>query len=71
MCINFNIAAFEEMRSTLDLLLRGAGVVAPPVELFKDDWQERINTFLHSWLNERQIALNSLTRDRAPRWRVR
>jgi len=35
MCINFNIAAFEEMRSTLDLLLRGAGVVAQPVELFK------------------------------------
>ncbi|WP_374729962.1 helix-turn-helix transcriptional regulator [Caballeronia temeraria] len=63
MCINFNIAAFEEMRSTLDLFLRGAGVVAQPVELFKDDWQERINTFLHGWLRERQIALNSLTRD--------
>jgi predicted transcriptional regulator YheO len=63
MCINFNIAAFEEMRSTLDLFLRGAGVVAQPVELFKDDWQERINTFLHGWLQERQIALNSLTRE--------
>ncbi|WP_250522495.1 MULTISPECIES: PAS domain-containing protein [unclassified Caballeronia] len=63
MCINFNIAAFDEMRSTLDLFLRGAGVVAQPVELFKDDWQERINTFLHGWLRERQIALNSLTRD--------
>lgn len=45
MCINFNIAAVEEMRSMLDLFLRGAGVVAQPVELFKDDWQERINTF--------------------------
>jgi len=31
--------------------------------LFKDDWQERINTFLHTWLQERQLALNSLTRD--------
>ncbi|SAL03452.1 YheO domain-containing protein [Caballeronia calidae] len=63
MCINFNIAAFEDIRSTLDLFLRGAGVVAQPVELFKDDWQERINTFLHGWLRERQIALNSLSRD--------
>ena len=63
MCINFNIAAFEEIRSTLDLFLRGSGVVAQPVELFKDDWQERINTFLHGWLRERQIALNSLTRE--------
>lgn len=63
MCINFNIAAFEDRRSTLDLFLRSAGVVAQPVELFKDDWQERINTFLHGWLRERQIALNSLTRE--------
>lgn len=63
MCINFNIAAFEDMRATLDLFLRGAGVIAQPEELFRDDWQERINTFLHGWLRERQIALNSLTRE--------
>jgi predicted transcriptional regulator YheO len=63
MCINFNIAAFDEMRATLELFLKGAGVVAQPTELFKDDWQERINTFLHAWLRERQVALNALTRE--------
>lgn len=63
MCINFNIAAFEDVRSTLDLLIKGAGVVAQPEELFRDDWQERINTFLHGWLRERQVGLNALTRD--------
>ena len=63
MCINFNIAAFDDMQATLDLFLRGAGVIAQPEELFKDDWQERINTFLHGWLRERQVALNSLTRE--------
>ena len=63
MCINFNIAVFEDVRSTLDLFIKGAGVVAQPDELFRDDWQDRINTFLHAWLSERQIGLNALTRD--------
>ncbi|PTB22321.1 hypothetical protein C9I57_00515 [Trinickia symbiotica] len=63
MCINFNIAAFEDVRSALDLFIKGAGVVAQPDELFRDDWQERINTFLHGWMRERQVALNALTRD--------
>ncbi|MBU0882063.1 MAG: helix-turn-helix domain-containing protein, partial [Gammaproteobacteria bacterium] len=34
-----------------------------PDALFRDDWQERINTFLHSWLRQRQLGLNLLTRE--------
>jgi predicted transcriptional regulator YheO len=63
MSINFNIAVFKDMRATLDLFIKGAGVAAPPEELFRDDWQDRINTFLHGWLSERQIGLNNLTRE--------
>jgi predicted transcriptional regulator YheO len=63
LCINFNIAVFEDVRSALDLFVKGAGIVAQPEELFKDDWQERINTFLHGWLKERQLGLNGLTRE--------
>ena len=25
--------------------------------LFRDDWQERIKTFLHAWMRERQLSL--------------
>ncbi|MDR3426133.1 MULTISPECIES: helix-turn-helix transcriptional regulator [Silvimonas] len=63
MCINFNIAVFDDMRGALDLFIKGAGIIAQPAELFKDDWQERINSFLHRWLAERQLALNTLSRD--------
>lgn len=63
MCVNYNIAVFEDMKHVIDRVISGAGVVKQPEELFKDDWQERINTFLHAWLQERQLALNSLTRD--------
>ncbi len=63
MCINFNIAVFEDMHGMLGMLLKGAGLVEQPAELFRDDWQERINTFMHGWLQQRQLALNGLTRD--------
>lgn len=63
MCVNFNIAVFEEIGSALELFVRGVGVASRPLDLFKDDWQERINVFLHRWLQEHQLALNSLSRD--------
>jgi D-arginine utilization repressor len=63
MCISFNIAVFEDMRGTLDLLIKGAGIVPATEELFRDDWQDRIHAFLHGWLRERQLGLNGLTRE--------
>jgi D-arginine utilization repressor len=63
MCISLNIAAFEEVRATLDLFIKGAGVVPQTEELFRDDWQDRVHTFLHAWLRERQLGLNGLTRE--------
>ena len=63
-CINLNVAAFEQARATLDLFVTGARIVPQPAELFRDDWQERINTFLHQWLADRQLALAGLSRER-------
>jgi D-arginine utilization repressor len=63
MCINYNIAVFDDVKHVIDRIVSGAGIVKQPEELFKDDWQERINTFLHAWLQQRQLALNALTRD--------
>ncbi|MBV8046484.1 MAG: PAS domain-containing protein [Paludibacterium sp.] len=62
MCINFNIAVFSDMQSMLSLFITGAGMVEQPTELFHDYWQERINTFIHGWLQNRQLALNTLER---------
>ena len=63
-CINQNVAVFEQARATLDLFVSGAQVVPQPEQLFRDDWQERVNTFLHAWLTERQLALAGLSRER-------
>ena len=62
-CINLSIAAFEQARAALDLFVTGVRVMPQPEVLFRDDWQERINTFLHAWLRAHQLSLPSLTRD--------
>ncbi|WP_285417575.1 PAS domain-containing protein [Pseudomonas sp. efr-133-TYG-5] len=63
LCINLNISLFENAKAALDLFLSPSKLIPQPDSLFRDDWQERINTFLHNWLRERQLSLNLLTRD--------
>ena len=63
LCINLNISLFESARAALELFLSPNRLIPQPDALFRDDWQERINTFLNSWLRQRQLSLNVLTRD--------
>lgn len=63
LCINLNITLFETAKAALDLFLSSNKLIPQPDALFRDDWQERINTFLHAWLRQRQLSLNTLSRD--------
>ena len=63
LCINLNISLLENAKAALDLFLSPSRLIAQPDSLFRDDWQERINTFLHGWMRERQLSLNLLNRD--------
>ena len=63
LCINLNISLFENAKAALDLFLSPSKLIPQPDSLFRDDWQERINTFLHNWLRERQLGLSVLTRE--------
>ncbi|MCO6058396.1 PAS domain-containing protein [Pseudomonas sp. MOB-449] len=63
LCINLNISMFEAAKAALDLFLSSNKLIPQPDALFRDDWQERINTFLHNWLRQRQLGLNLLTRE--------
>jgi len=63
LCINFDVSVFEGARAALDLFLSGSKLIAQPDVLFQDDWQERINTFIHGWLQERQLSLSILGRE--------
>jgi predicted transcriptional regulator YheO len=63
LCINLNISLFETAKQALDLFLSSSKLIPQPDALFRDDWQERINSFLHGWLRQRQLGLNLLTRE--------
>ncbi|UUY06436.1 PAS domain-containing protein [Pseudomonas sp. J452] len=63
LCLNLNISMFERAKQALDLFLSASRLIPQPDALFRDDWQERINTFLHAWLQQRQLGLNLLTRE--------
>lgn len=63
LCINLNYSVLEQARDALNLFFQASRMVAQPEALFRDDWQERINTFLHAWLQERHLGLNNLSRD--------
>ncbi|CAM3772606.1 Transcriptional regulator DauR [Pseudomonas reidholzensis] len=60
LCINLNFSVLEQARAALDAFFQVSRLIPQPDALFKDDWQERINTFLHAWLRERQLSLNTL-----------
>ncbi|WP_249605005.1 PAS domain-containing protein [Chromobacterium sp. IRSSSOUMB001] len=63
MCVNLDISVFEGARAALDLFLSGSRLVVQPAVLFEDDWQERINRFIHGWLQQRQLSLSILNRE--------
>ncbi|MCS4273132.1 MULTISPECIES: PAS domain-containing protein [Raoultella] len=62
MCINLNLSVLEQARDVLNLFFQAGRVIPQPDALFRDDWQERINVFIQSWLREQQLSLATLSR---------
>ncbi|CNE29918.1 PAS domain-containing protein [Yersinia nurmii] len=60
LCINLDITVFENAKIALDMFLNNSGLQPQPAVLFQDDWQERINTFIHQWLQQQQLSLSTL-----------
>lgn len=67
LCINLSTAMFEDARNALDMFLSVTRLQPQPQQLFKDDWQEKINTFLHDWLRRENAALGALSREQKRR----
>ncbi|WP_175650335.1 helix-turn-helix transcriptional regulator [Pseudomonas sp. Marseille-P9899] len=61
LCININFSMLDQAREALNAFFQVSRLIPQPEALFRDDWQERINTFLHAWMAERQLSLNTLS----------
>ncbi|NBI52522.1 helix-turn-helix transcriptional regulator [Photobacterium alginatilyticum] len=62
LCINMNTTPIESARAVLDLLLPAKNLIPQPEKLFNDDWQEKINSFIHDWLASHHLTLSVISR---------
>lgn len=62
LCINFDIAPIEAARDALSLLAAFQGAGAQPSALFREDWQETVNTAIADFLGERGLAASALAK---------
>lgn len=62
-CINIDVSALDHFQKLIDTFLTPAAVNDPLSLLFKDDWQEKINTYIHDYLCKHHLTLNSLTKE--------
>jgi predicted transcriptional regulator YheO len=62
LCINVNFSALDTALAVLTQFLTPRQIPSKRDALFRDDWQERINTFTQQWLCERNLSLDGLSR---------
>lgn len=62
LCINLDISQLEKFNDLIAAFISGEKLVPQPASLFKDDWQERINKYIHAYLIEHHLGLESLNR---------
>ncbi|MBS0351607.1 MAG: PAS domain-containing protein [Proteobacteria bacterium] len=63
LCINLDISRLINLSQELITFIQGNQLIAQPQPLFKDDWQEKINQYVHTYLSERHLNLESLDRN--------
>ncbi len=61
LCINMKLDVFEQAKQAFDIILSHPQLVPQPDKLFQDDWQERINTFIHHWLTRQGLTMARLS----------
>jgi D-arginine utilization repressor len=61
-CANMDLSVLESAHAALALLIDRSAMQPQPENLFRDDWQERINTFLQDWLRQHGATLAALNR---------
>lgn len=61
-CINMDISSFAQINNLIESFLKPLAVSAQPDALFRNDWQERIHQFVHTYIQENNLSLASLGR---------
>ncbi|OAI45694.1 hypothetical protein AYO45_06630 [Gammaproteobacteria bacterium SCGC AG-212-F23] len=63
LCINLDVSKLEKMNRFFSEFMQFAKITDQSHALFKDDWQEKINHYVHRYLNKYHLSLESLDRE--------
>jgi len=61
LCINLDVSKFKQFQELIADFI--GSTQAQPEPLFNDDWQERINKYVHNYLSEHHLTLETLRKD--------
>lgn len=62
LCINLDVSTLEYCQQFLFEFISPKLMQEQPQELFVDDWQDRINTYVHQYLSDNSLSLESINR---------
>jgi len=63
LCINFDTSVLGELSATIAAFIGRSNFDQSATMLFKEDWQERINVFVHETLKKRGKTVATATKD--------
>lgn len=61
LCINLDVSKFDEYYQLFERFMSTKTLMQNPRNVFKDDWQERINIFVHEHLRRQHKSLENLS----------
>lgn len=62
-CINLDISMAIHFQEMITKFLDYQHMIRQPDPLFKDDWQERVNQYVHQYLKVNHLSLDNLNRE--------
>lgn len=62
-CFNFDVSVFQTMEINLKTFLKVNENTGNPVELYSDNWQDKIDSYVTNYLSQHKLILGQLTRD--------
>jgi predicted transcriptional regulator YheO len=62
LCVNLDVSMFEKFSQLISAFTEYNHSNLQPEPLFKDDWKEKINQYIHTYLNKNHLALDTLSR---------
>src|SRR3989338_6954214 len=62
LCINLDVSKFEKMSTLISEFIINNQFISQLAPLFQNDWQEKINQYVHAYLNKHHLTLESLDR---------